>query len=103
VTGAHTGADNQTTLTDSNASFTTSGVETGQIIYNITDGSQGTVGSTITQTTISDCNLDGGTDDDWDTDDEYLIICPNWRSDPEVIHSIRLWHVARYLGMRGDD
>jgi hypothetical protein len=102
VTGAHTGANNQTTLTDANASFLTSGVETGQYIFNITDGSSGFVGVTVTATTITDCDLDGGTDDDWDTNDEYLIICPNWASEPWNCHTVQLWINQRYLSMRGN-
>jgi hypothetical protein len=102
VTGTHTGANNQTTLTDANASFLTSGVETGQVIYNITDGSAGFVGATVTATTITDCALDGGTDDDWDTGDEYLIVCPNWKSEPWNCHTVQLWCNPRYLSMRGN-
>ena len=48
-----------------------------------------------------DCGLTGGAEDDWDTGDVYLILCPNWRSEPYVAHSVQLWHNARYLSMRG--
>ncbi|MHC4620117.1 MAG: WD40/YVTN/BNR-like repeat-containing protein [Planctomycetota bacterium] len=102
VYGTHTGAADQTTLTDSGASFLTSNVRTGQVIYNITDGSVGVVGATVTATTITDSSLTGGAEDDWDNGDEYLIIAPSWRSEPWVAHSIQLFANARYLGMRGD-
>jgi len=102
VTGTHTGANNATTLTDTGASFLTSNVEAGQIIYNVTDDSVGVVGSTVTATTISDCSLAGGAGDDWDTNDEYVIIAPNWKSEPWNLHSVQLYANARYLGMRGD-
>lgn len=101
VMGTHTGANNQTTLTDAAASFVTSGVKTGQVIYNVTDGSVGAVGATVTATTITDSGLAGGTDDDWDTGDEYIIICPNWRSEPWNVHSAQVWANARYLSSRG--
>ncbi|MGD8500801.1 MAG: hypothetical protein PVJ86_09150, partial [Phycisphaerales bacterium] len=101
ISGTHTGANNQTTLTDANASFLTSGVETGQVIINITDNSAGFVGATVTATTITDCALAGGTDNDWDTNDEYLIICPNWRSEPWNGHSVQMWYNPRYLSMKG--
>ncbi len=99
--GTHTGGNNQPTLTDANASFLTSGVKPGQVIFNVTDGSTGTVGATVTVTTISDCGLAGGTDNDWDTGDVYLIVCPNWRSEPWNDHSVQFWGNARYLSMRG--
>jgi hypothetical protein len=101
VSGTHTGANNQTTLTDSSASFLTSGVATGQVIFNVTDGSSGTVGATVTATTITDCSLAVGTDNDWDTNDEYIIVCPNWRSEPWNAHSVQVVANARYLSMRG--
>jgi hypothetical protein len=102
VTGAHTGANGATTLTDANASFLTSAVQSGQVIFNVTDGSSGVVGATVTATTITDCGLAGGTDDDWDTNDEYLIIAPNWVSEPWNAHSVQVLANARYLSMRGD-
>jgi hypothetical protein len=100
LTGTHTGAGAASALTDSTADFINAGVKAGQTIYNITDGSSATI-TGVTATTVSG-TLSGGTDDDWDNTDEYLILCPNWRSEPWTLHSIQLNRNARYMAMRGD-
>ena len=70
ASGIHDGGDGQASLTNSIASWVTNYL-VGCTIYNITDGSSGTItantGTNITAT------LSGGTDDDWDDDDEYTI------------------------------
>lgn len=70
VGGAHDGGNDVAILTDSGESWTTD-EWVGHTIYNTTDGSRALItantGTTITGT------LYGGTDDDWDTGDNYLI------------------------------
>ena len=70
VTGTHTGSNNAATLTDGAKSWTTNQFK-GKIIYNDTDGSQGTI-TANTATTVT-ATLAGGTDNDWDTGDSYTI------------------------------
>lgn len=74
--GRHTGADNASVLTDyndsrKNVSFNFLDEVVGKTIYNLTDGSSGTIIS-VTANTIT-ATLAGGTDNDWDTDDEYVV------------------------------
>ncbi len=68
--GTHTGSANAATLTDSGKSWTTN-QWVGYFIKNVTDGSMGLItantGTTITAT------LSGGTENDWDASDAYLI------------------------------
>lgn len=97
VTGAHTGGGGAAVLTDANASFVTSGVLAGMIVYNTTDGSSATI-TAVTATTIAG-TLSAGT---WDPGDMYYILCPNWVSEPWVAHSVQVWTNARYLSARGD-
>lgn len=74
IARVHTGANNAAILTDSMARFRNKGVraDVGMIVYNLTDGSQGVV------TAVDDNNitatLTGGTDNDWDAGDSYLIV-----------------------------
>jgi hypothetical protein len=69
--GTHTGALNQATLTDSTKSWVVNEL-VGKWIYNITDGSKVII-TANTATTVTGV-LAGGTDNDWDTDDAYVII-----------------------------
>lgn len=68
--GAHDGANDAATLSDSGESLTADAY-IGMTIYNETDGSSCTVtdndGTTIT------CTLSGGTEDDWDTGDVWAV------------------------------
>jgi hypothetical protein len=72
--GEHTGDDDASTLTDSNASWTTDEL-VGFTIYNKTDGSSGTV-TANTSTTVT-ATLAGGTGNNWDEDDEYIVQKPD--------------------------
>lgn len=75
VTGqAHTGSNNAAALTDSTKNFATSEL-IGNYIHNLTDGSYGII-TANTATTIT-ATLAGGTDNDWDTGDTYLIFYPD--------------------------
>lgn len=74
--GTHTGTGNSATLTDSarevqfvDGEFGTWG---STAIYNITDGSSCTSGISVTSGVVSG-TLSGGSENDWDTGDEYLI------------------------------
>ena len=72
----HDGAANAATLTDSTRSFPTSGAKSiiGGTIYNVTDGSSGAITAATATTVIA--TLSGGTDNDWDVGDTYLITHP---------------------------
>ena len=72
--GDHTGDDAASKLTDSSASWTVDEL-VGFTIYNKTDGSSGTV-TANTSTTVT-ATLSGGTDNDWDEDDEYIVQKPD--------------------------
>jgi type IV pilus assembly protein PilY1 len=69
VAGSHTGSNDAVMLTDENADFVNDGIETGDLIFNTTDGSYGSI-TAVTATTIS-ATLAGGSDNDWDKDDAY--------------------------------
>jgi len=72
VSGSHSGSHNSQTLTDSTKDFTTYDIRIGtDVVRNITDGSQGVI-SDVGTTTIS-TTLAGGTDNDFDTNDQYVV------------------------------
>ena len=71
ATGTHTGANGASTLTDSSKSFTTNELVNYRI-YNTTDGSDGLI--TANDATTVTATLSGGTDNDWDTSDAYIIV-----------------------------
>ena len=77
--GEHDGGDGESALADSSRNWKTNEL-VGFTVYNKTDGSSGTItandSSTVTAT------LSGGTDDDWDDDDEYIIQKPDSRPMP---------------------
>jgi hypothetical protein len=69
--GTHTAGDNLAVLTDSAQSWDTD-ENVGRLIYNVSDGSKSIV--TANTATTSTGVLAGGTDNDWDTDDVYIIV-----------------------------
>ena len=69
VGGFHTGSDDALILTDEHADFVNDSIETGDLIFNTTDGSYGAI-TAVTATTIS-ATLTGGSENDWDADDAY--------------------------------
>jgi hypothetical protein len=77
--GEHDGGDGESALADSSRDWKTNEL-VGFTVYNKTDGSSGTItandSSTVTAT------LSGGTDDDWDDDDEYIVQKPDSRPMP---------------------
>lgn len=70
-TGRHTGANNAAVLTDSTKSWTVDEL-IGFQVFNTLDGSSGFVASN-TADTVTLTSLTGGTDNDFDTNDEYEI------------------------------
>ena len=71
-TGRHTGGDGEATvLTDSTKTWTTNALA-GLQVFNTLDGSSGVILSN-TANTVTVASLAGGTDNDWDTNDEYEI------------------------------
>lgn len=73
IGGAHDGGSGASVLTDSSESWTTD-QWVGYTVYNTTDGSQGLI-SANTATTIT-ATLYGGTENDWDAADTYVIGSP---------------------------
>lgn len=73
--GVHDGGDNESDLGDSTAPWTGTNL-VGMAVYNLTDGSMGWI-TANTDTTVT-AALSGGTDDDWDDDDAYLIADPRF-------------------------
>ena len=71
----HTGANNSATLINANGHFPQSLV--GAALYNITDGSSTIITAISGDMTIITGVLAGGTDNDWDTNDVYMIVPPN--------------------------
>ena len=67
--GTHDGGDDEATLTNSSGAFTEDMV--GLIIENTTDGSSGLITAVNSPTNLT-AALSGG-DNDWDTDDIYII------------------------------
>jgi hypothetical protein len=72
LAGTHTGADSDTVLIDNAAAFTS--VLVGATVFNVTDGSYGTVVSvdSPTQLTLDDL-IEGSGDRSWDASDVYTI------------------------------
>ena len=71
ATGTHTGSDNASVLTDASKSFATDELVDYRV-YNTTDGSDGII-TANTATTVT-ATLAGGTGNDWDTSDAYIIV-----------------------------
>jgi hypothetical protein len=102
ATGTHTGGNNEAVLTDATGDFINRGVKLGDVVVNTTDFDSRATITGVTETTITG-TLDGGTEDDWDTNDEYYIITDNLVSYPEVCYKIRAWKSQRYLAARGEN
>lgn len=69
--GTHTGGTHATIMTDSEAAFKTDAL-IGQVIYNVTDGSKGTI-TDNDATTVTVTSLAGGSDNQWENGDVYTI------------------------------
>jgi len=70
-TGSHTGGTSSTVLTDSGKSWTPSAF-VGWTVYNLTDGSLGTI-TANTATTVTVSALSGGSDNQWESGDSYKV------------------------------
>jgi hypothetical protein len=88
VTGTHTGSDDSTTLLeDSDADFMAAGVAVNDVVWNMTDGSRGTVTAVTTNSLTIDDGLYFGTDNDFDRidsdsdtsnhKDRYVVLLQN--------------------------
>lgn len=86
--GAHDGANNAGSLHDTIGQFITSGVRAmyGMVLYNLTDGSSGPVTAADEESLTA--NLTGGTDNDWDTGDEYRIVPISAREIAQINHAL---------------
>lgn len=67
---AHAG----TQLTSATATFKTKNVPVGALVKNTTDGSTGVVTSITSETILVHTQLEGGTENDWDANDNYEIL-----------------------------
>lgn len=72
-TGATTAGGGGTTITDSGATFVSSGVLQGMVAYNSTDASTSYVVSVDSETQITTTTLTGGSDQTWESGDTYTI------------------------------
>lgn len=73
--GTHNGSNNASVLSDGTANWF-SGALIGKFVFNVTDGSNGRI-TANTATTVT-ATLANGTDNDWDTNDSYLIAVPRF-------------------------
>lgn len=73
--GSHDGADNALNLFDSGLSLRANQL-VGMVAYNITDGSMGFVTSNSDHEVVA--SLSGGTDNNWDAGDLYVITTPRF-------------------------
>lgn len=77
--GKHTGTDNQANvMTDygidrKNVSFAFLDEVVGKTIYNLTDGCEGIITSVTNNTITCSAGLSGGSGNDWDKDDEFVV------------------------------
>jgi hypothetical protein len=73
VVGTQTGADSNTVLIDSAATFQTDGVKAGDSISNVTDGSTATVVTVDSEIQITTDGLTGGGDNLFQAGDSYRV------------------------------
>lgn len=69
--GTHTGSSGAATMTDSAATFVTDVYNGVAIVFNLTDGSSAIVTDNGTNTLVG--TLSGGTENDWDFEDAYVV------------------------------
>jgi len=76
LTGTHNGTGNNAKLVDTTRNFVTLGVVVGEMVFNATDGSKCQITAISTTTNPNDTlegTLSGGTDNDWDVGDSYVV------------------------------
>ena len=78
--GIHDGSNNSTSLSDAGADFVDWDIQNGDMVINITDGSTGLV-TAVTATTLNVGSMILGTDNDFDEDDEFVVVKTNWATD----------------------
>lgn len=71
--GTVTTPDAGTVLIDSAATFARNGIQSGDVIRNVTDGSTATVTTVDSEIQITHTALSGGTEDDWDAADVWEV------------------------------
>jgi len=74
--GVHDAGTSATVMTDSGEAWSTD-EHVGQTILNLRDGSSGVITSNTDNDITCSAGLTGGTDNDWDLNDEYQIV-PSW-------------------------
>ena len=70
--GSHTGLSGTLTLQDTNKDFVAMGIDVNDLVWNLTDDSMGRVAS-VSSTTLTMNELLFGTDNDFDSNDLYII------------------------------
>ena len=98
IKGSHDGGDGEPSMTDSNARFPESAL-IGKTIQNTTDGSSGTITENSSTTIIA--TLSGGTDNDWDDGDSYVIVDGSsigiTLSSDKIIFSKNGWYLLNFM------
>lgn len=95
MTGTHSGGDGASVLVDRGKDFRSCGADPSLelLLKNTTDGSEGAL-SASTESTMT-CTLAGGTDNAWDTGDEYEL----YATDEEDSH-ISTHYTDRLFGRK---
>lgn len=105
--GVHDGGDNESDLGDSSSPWIGRNL-VGMVVYNTTDGSMGTI--TANDDDSVTASLSGGTDNDWDDGDAYVIAEPrfgdayseaeNYQPVARTVSGYRLLEFTRNLSTR---
>ena len=88
--GRVTGADNSTNLVDATKDFTVMGVQAGDLVINLTDGSMTSVSSVTNSSTLALNTLYFGADNDFDTNDYYYL--PRFNTDSNTREGLLSFH-----------
>ena len=87
TTGDATGV----TLTDSGATLEGDGVTSGDRVVNLTDGSHARVVDVVSDTVLTTSGLSGGTDDQWDINDDYAVEIQNPQASTNSTATATYW------------
>ena len=90
ATGTHDGAADAASLTDSGAALVAAGVEEGDVIVNLTDGSSASIDDVTARAVTA--VLSGGSGNDWDVGDSYTIFAEY--TDPELFVYLQVADLA---------
>ena len=91
-TGRVTGTNNSKNLVDSGKDFTVMGVQSGDLVINLTDGSMTTVSSVTSSSTLALNTLHFGEENDFDNGDYYYL--PRYNSDGFSREGLLAFHEA---------